>query len=298
MSISPNSWNNTNAMETDYSKRVYQGVRVKHTVKDLLAEKRSRQTNVPRFNAGTNPSQAAFVQMPGYYSMRRPFLQDSELCHPMKQYSTDTYSSSLGGKAFSYDHPSSYPFIDSYYPSDSFGDYRTASTYSTSGGSLFPPSSLPPLLPPMSAESSTSHLLLRDAWDQPTEVPVSQPDVLCPEGTTPVTGSPSMATQDSESASTYRMPTSRTGGSMSSSSQPYPVQPLEEVPYPATSYAPVSNFSLTPYMTVPGDLAVAKMPTMSSEETGDGSVAQSDTSTWAKDDGNGSWLSYETRRAF
>lgn len=33
----------------EYSKRVYQGVRVKHTVKDLLAEKRSRQTSGPCF---------------------------------------------------------------------------------------------------------------------------------------------------------------------------------------------------------------------------------------------------------
>lgn len=31
----------------EYSKRVYQGVRVKHTVKDLLAEKRSRETSGP-----------------------------------------------------------------------------------------------------------------------------------------------------------------------------------------------------------------------------------------------------------
>nr|KAF6342569.1 hypothetical protein mPipKuh1_001637 [Pipistrellus kuhlii] len=34
----------------DYSKRVYQGVRVKHTVKDLLAEKRSKQTSNSRFS--------------------------------------------------------------------------------------------------------------------------------------------------------------------------------------------------------------------------------------------------------
>ncbi|KAI2562712.1 C11orf53 isoform 3 [Pan troglodytes] len=34
----------------DYSKRVYQGVRVKHTVKDLLAEKRSGQTSNSRLN--------------------------------------------------------------------------------------------------------------------------------------------------------------------------------------------------------------------------------------------------------
>lgn len=37
----------------EYSKRVYQGVRVKHTVKDLLAEKRSRQTNGPRYSVST-----------------------------------------------------------------------------------------------------------------------------------------------------------------------------------------------------------------------------------------------------
>lgn len=40
----------------DYSKRVYQGVRVKHTVKDLLAEKRSRQTNGPRYSVSTTSS--------------------------------------------------------------------------------------------------------------------------------------------------------------------------------------------------------------------------------------------------
>lgn len=34
----------------DFSKRVYQGVRVKHTVKDLLAEKRSQQTNGTRYS--------------------------------------------------------------------------------------------------------------------------------------------------------------------------------------------------------------------------------------------------------
>lgn len=32
---------------------MYQGVRVKHTVKDLLAEKRSRQTNGPRYSVST-----------------------------------------------------------------------------------------------------------------------------------------------------------------------------------------------------------------------------------------------------
>lgn len=33
------------SVPADFGKRVYQGVRVKHTVKDLLAEKRSRQSS-------------------------------------------------------------------------------------------------------------------------------------------------------------------------------------------------------------------------------------------------------------
>lgn len=98
--------------------------------------------------------------LPGYYSMRRPFLPDSELCHPMKQYSSDSYSSALGSKAFSYEHSSSYPsFIDSYYQPDSFGDYRSATAYTAGGGSLFSPSALSTLLPSLSGETS-SHLLL------------------------------------------------------------------------------------------------------------------------------------------
>lgn len=43
-------------LRLEYSKRVYQGVRVKHTVKDLLAEKRSRQTNGPRYSVSTTSS--------------------------------------------------------------------------------------------------------------------------------------------------------------------------------------------------------------------------------------------------
>ncbi|KAH0623317.1 hypothetical protein JD844_031525 [Phrynosoma platyrhinos] len=38
------------SVPADYGKRIYQGVRVKHTVKDLLAEKRSRQTSNSRLN--------------------------------------------------------------------------------------------------------------------------------------------------------------------------------------------------------------------------------------------------------
>ncbi|XP_027436946.1 uncharacterized protein C11orf53 homolog isoform X2 [Zalophus californianus] len=49
----------------DYSRRVYQGVRVKHTVKDLLAEKRSRQTSNSRFNEACEvPSPWSFSIQP------------------------------------------------------------------------------------------------------------------------------------------------------------------------------------------------------------------------------------------
>lgn len=289
-------------METEYSKRVYQGVRVKHTVKDLLAEKRSRQTNVPRLSAATSSSQPAFVQMPGahmlpgYYSMRRPFLPDSELCHPMKQYSSDSYTTALGGKAFSYEHSPSYPsFIDSYYQPDSFGDYRGPAAYPAGGGSLFSPSALSSLLP-LSGETP-SHLLLRDPWEQPSDDHVSQPEVLCPEGTAPVADSPTLGAPESGSSSPYRLSTSRSSGS---NSQIYTLQTLEDVHYPAASYSSASSYSCPPYMSVPGDLSAVKMPSVSSEEASSGVVSLSDTTAqgWAKDDGNGSWMSYEGRRAF
>lgn len=52
----------------DYSKRVYQGVRVKHTVKDLLAEKRSRQTSGPRYSVSTISSKLLrFCPVPSHF---------------------------------------------------------------------------------------------------------------------------------------------------------------------------------------------------------------------------------------
>ncbi|KAK1786367.1 hypothetical protein P4O66_017601 [Electrophorus voltai] len=48
----------------EYSKRVYQGVRVKHTVKDLLAEKRSRQTGVPHFPVSDTSMRPLFLSPP------------------------------------------------------------------------------------------------------------------------------------------------------------------------------------------------------------------------------------------
>lgn len=289
-------------METEYSKRVYQGVRVKHTVKDLLAEKRLRQTNVPRFNAGTGHSQQSFVQMPGshmlpnYYSMRRPFLSDSELCSSAKQYPTDSYTSALGSKGLSYEHPSTYPsFIDSYYTPDSFGDYRGATAISGGGGTLFSPSSLTHLLPPLSGE--TPHLL-RDTWDQSEGDSVSQSEALCSDAAVSSTASPGLATSDHRSPSPYRMSAGRPGSAMPGP-QPYSLLPLDEVHYPTASYAPSSNYSSSySYMTASAEPAGIKVQPVSSEEAGSEAIQLSSSSSWTKEDNAGSWLPFEPRKAY
>ncbi|KAJ8368231.1 hypothetical protein SKAU_G00082590 [Synaphobranchus kaupii] len=92
--------------------------------------------------------------LPGYYGMRRPFISESEFCHPAKQFPPEVYNSSLGGKALPTD-PSSMAgyssLIDSYYP-ESFGDYRNTA-FPSGGTSIFPPSALSSLLPPFSGDS-------------------------------------------------------------------------------------------------------------------------------------------------
>ncbi|KPP79118.1 hypothetical protein Z043_101338, partial [Scleropages formosus] len=281
-----------------YSKRVYQGVRVKHTVKDLLAEKRSRQTNVRGYNGGSSPSQPAFVQMSGshvlsgYYGMRRPFMSDSELCHPSKQFSTEPYSSSLGGKPLPCDGPpmTGYPsLIDSYYP-ESFGDYRGGTAFAPGGSSLF---SAPSLLPPFTGDSS--HFLLRDTWEQPTTDPASQAEGMCSDVLAPVVASTSLAGPESGSPVHYRASGRGSNGSGGSSSQPYSLHSLDEVHYPGL-YPPASSYTCPPYMSTPCDLA-SKMGPLSSEESEHGPVI-SDAPAWSKDDGGGSWSSYEIRRAY
>lgn len=92
--------------------------------------------------------------------MRRPFHPDADLCPPTKQFSPDVCPSSLGGKPLGCEPStmSSYSsLIDSYYP-DTFSDYRSATAFSSSGGSFLSPSALSSLLPPFSGESS--HLFL------------------------------------------------------------------------------------------------------------------------------------------
>ncbi|TRY83964.1 hypothetical protein DNTS_006537 [Danionella cerebrum] len=226
--------------------------------------------------------------LPGYYSMRRSFLPDSDLCHTMKQYSSDTYTSTLGSKAFSYEHPSTYPsFIDSYYTPESYGEYRGPASYTSSGGSLFPTPTLPALLPTLSGESSPQLLLVRDPWDQPSEDAVSQSEVMCPDAPAPVADSPSLGGADSGSSSPYRLSSGRNGTSIPSSSQ-YTLQTLEDVPYQATSYTSASSYSCPSYLATPGDLV--KMTPVTSEEPSSAAVSLSDTTSWAKDDGTGSWL--------
>ncbi|XP_061074026.1 POU class 2 homeobox associating-factor 2-like [Conger conger] len=283
-------------METEYSKRVYQGVRVKHTVKDLLAEKRSRQTNVPRYNGGTSPSQPSFVQMPGshmlpgYYGMRRPFMSDSEFCHPGKQFSPEVYASSLGSKTLPAD-PSSVAgyssLIDSYYP-ESFGDYRNTA-FPSGGGPLFPPSALSSLLPPFSGDS---HFILRDSWDQPAADNVSPGEGLCADGLASVQTPSSASGADSGSPSPYR---GAGRGPGLSSTQNY-FHPLEEVHYPSP-YASAPSYACSPYMTLSSELP-SKMPALSGEESDNAPPALSDPTPWQKDDGASTWSPYEIRRTY
>ncbi|XP_062275684.1 POU class 2 homeobox associating-factor 2-like [Scomber scombrus] len=296
-------------MDTEYSKRVYQGVRVKHTVKDLLAEKRSRQTNGQRYSGGST-TPPSFVQMPGshmlpgYYGMRRPFISESDFCPSTKQFSPDVYSSTLGGKPLGCEPStmSSYSsLIDSYYP-ETFGDYRSAAAFSSSGGSFLPSSALSSLLPPFSGESS--HLFLRDSWEQSVPEPVSQVEALCPDSLTSVSVPPSMPSPESPgSPSQYRSPSRGTSMGPVPSGQSYTLHSLEEAhyhPLTGSSYAvPSSSFPCPPYMSSSVSDLVSKMVT---EESADshGSLPTNGEShpSWAKEDGGTSWLPYEIRRAY
>ncbi|XP_062417609.1 POU class 2 homeobox associating-factor 2-like [Pungitius pungitius] len=288
-------------MDTEYSKRVYQGVRVKHTVKDLLAEKRSRQTSGPRYNGGS-PTPPSFVQMsagshmlPSYYGMRRPFTSDSDFCP-----STDAYPPPLGGKPLGCEPASmtSYSSFIDYYP-ETFGDYRSAAAFSSSGGAFLPSSAISSLLPPYGSESS--HLFLRDSWEQSVPEPVSQAEALCPDGLASVSAPPSMPSPEPPgSPSQYRSPSR--GSSMGPGSQPYTLHPLEEAHYhPLTSSGsyPVASasFACPSYMHTPISDIVTKMVT---EEAADGHAGLPSEvhPSWAKEDGVSPWSPYEIRRAY
>lgn len=99
--------------------------------------------------------------LPSYYSMRRPFISDSDFCSSTKQFSPDVYSSTLGGKPLGCEPSTMTSYsslIDSYYP-ETFGDYRSTAAFSTSGGSFLPSSALSSLLPSYAGEASQLFLV-------------------------------------------------------------------------------------------------------------------------------------------
>uniref|UniRef100_A0A3Q0RF96 Si:ch211-213d14.1 n=1 Tax=Amphilophus citrinellus TaxID=61819 RepID=A0A3Q0RF96_AMPCI len=292
-------------MDTEYSKRVYQGVRVKHTVKDLLAEKRSRQTNGPRYSVSTISSKPLGTHMlPSYYGIRgRSFISDSDFCPSSKQFSPDVYSSTLGGKPLGCE-PSTMAgyssLIDSYYP-ETFGDYRSAATFSSSGGSFLPSSALSSLLPPFSGESS--HLFLRDSWEQ--SEPVSQVEALCQDSLASVSVPPSMPSPEPPgSPSQYRSPSRSSSLGPVPSSQPYTLHSLEDVhyhPLTSTSTYPTtpSSFPCPPYMSSPVSDLVTKMVTEEAVDSHSSLTTSTEAhSSWAKEEGVSSWSPYEIRRAY
>ncbi|XP_075459277.1 POU domain class 2-associating factor 2 [Ascaphus truei] len=281
---------------TDFNKRIYQGVRVKHTVKDLLAEKRSRQTTGSRLHGSTNASQTPFVQMSsspalsGYYGVRRSFLPESEF-HATKQYSNDLYSSSLGSKSLTCDPTSIQgypPLLDPYF-TESIGDYRTTSITSGSG-SLFSASSLPPLLPHFSGDPS--HYLLRDSWEQTVPDAINQLDVLCPDTSQTVSSSTSCLTPESGGAH-YR---SSSRGSSTQGTQSYSLHALDDVHY-STSFPATSSYSFSPIMTVTSELTPKMIHHLSAEDSTETNSLQ-DNSAWPKDEANTVWGPYELRRNY
>lgn len=86
--------------------------------------------------------------MSGYYGVRRSFLSDSDF-HSSKQFSNDLYPSSGVTKPFACESSAgqSHPGLLESYLAEPYGDYRPPALTSTPG-SLFGTSTLPPLLPP------------------------------------------------------------------------------------------------------------------------------------------------------
>ncbi|XP_053545982.1 POU domain class 2-associating factor 2 [Bombina bombina] len=282
-------------VQTDFNKRIYQGVRVKHTVKDLLAEKRSRQTPGSRLNSSTNGSPTPFVQMSsspalsGFYGVRRTFLPDGEF-HSTKSYSNDLYSSSLGSKSLACDPTSLQgypPLLDSYF-TEPLGDFRGASLTSGSG-SLFSASALPPLLPHLSGDPS--HYLLRESWEQTVPDGITQLDALCADTSQAVSSSTNCLSP--ESGGTHYRSSSR--GS-SHGTQPYSFHALDDAHYSA-SFPSASSYAFSPFMTVANDLTPKMVHHLPSEDSTDTSSIQ-DNSTWPKDDVTTVWGPYELRRSY
>ncbi|XP_069732516.1 POU domain class 2-associating factor 2 isoform X2 [Phaenicophaeus curvirostris] len=248
-------------METDFGKRVYQGVRVKHTVKDLLAEKRSRQSTGSRFSGSTSATQSPFVQMPG----SKPFSCDS--------------SATQG-----------YPALLDQYLGDQYGDYRPTSL-TAGASSFFSPSAVPPLLP--SFPNETAHFLLREPWEQTSPDSLSQSDNTCSD---PLQALPAsitcLSSHESGGVSPYR---SSSWTPAIPGTQPYPLHPLEDVHY-SSSYAATSSYSFSPFMTVANELT-SRMSHLSPEQSSE-MLPLHENSAWAKEDGSPIWGTSEGRRTY
>ncbi|XP_053819210.1 POU domain class 2-associating factor 2 [Vidua chalybeata] len=280
------------SVPADFGKRVYQGVRVKHTVKDLLAEKRSRQSSGSLFSGSTSTAQSPFGQVPGspttagYCGGHRSFPAELDF-HSTKQFVSDVYPSPLGSKPFSCDSsaPQGYPALLEPYLSEQFGDHR-APPLPAATSSFFSAPAVPPLLP--SFPSDTGHFLLREPWEQSSPESLSQPDSACPE--LPASSS-CLSLPDPGAASPFR------GSGWSPAlpgAQPYPLHPLEDAHY-SPSYAAASPYSLSPFV------AVANEPSRMSHpcpEQPSEPPHLAEHSAWAKEDGSALWGTYEGRRTY
>ncbi|XP_009995735.1 PREDICTED: uncharacterized protein C11orf53 homolog [Chaetura pelagica] len=283
------------AVPTDFGKRVYQGVRVKHTVKDLLAEKRSRQSSSSRFPASSSTSQSPFVPVPGspttagYYGLRRPFSSEVDF-HPTKQFVSDIYSSPLGSKPFLCDSsaPQGYPALLDPYLTEQYGDHPAGSlTAGTS--SFFSPSSVPSLLPPF--PNDTAHVLLREPWEQTSPDSLSQAEGACPE---PLQALPASTSCLSSHQPGGLSPTRSSGWTPAlPGAHPYPLHPLEDVHYPP-SFSASSSCSFPALM--PNEFT-SRMSHLSPEQPMETPALQ-DGSAWAKEDGSSIWGTCEGRRTY
>ncbi|XP_017664931.1 PREDICTED: uncharacterized protein C11orf53 homolog [Lepidothrix coronata] len=277
---------------TDFGKRVYQGVRVKHTVKDLLAEKRSRQSSGSHFSGSTSTPQSAFVQVPGspptsYYGVRRPFPAELDF-HSTKQFVSDVYSSPVGSKPFSCDSSASqgYPALLDSYLTDQCGDYR-APPLAPGASSFFSPSAVPPLLP--SFPGDTGHFLLREPWEQSSADSLGQSDAACSEPLQALPpGSSCLSPPEPGGVSPFR------GSGWTPAipgAQPYPLHPLEDA-----HCSPSSPYTFSPFTAV-GNEPPSRMSHLCPEQSSETPHLQ-DNPAWAKEDGSALWGTYEGRRTY
>ncbi|XP_070808726.1 POU domain class 2-associating factor 2 [Pituophis catenifer annectens] len=283
-------------METvpaDYGKRVYQGVRVKHTVKDLLAEKRSRQTSSLRRNGSVVSSQPSFVPLPsspttsGYYGVRRSLATDMDL-HNSKDISSEVYGSSLLPKSLAYESPATQGYslsLDAHLI-DQYLDQRAGSIPSGTSAVLGNSTSCFP--------SDSAHYFSRDTWEQSVPDNLGQLEA-CPEPLQVAPVSSCLSAHEPGTASHCRNPNWNVS---LSGIQSYSFHPLEDVHYPAvfsaSSNSPFSSFMAAAANDLPG----LKMLPGSSEESSDTAALQDSSSFWPKEDSSPLWGTYEERRTY